>query len=56
LKGLSLLKELDGGYETGPKTESERDAHRLRPQRNPEIAEEIKIFGKEKRNGAEQSS
>ena len=37
LKELSLLKELDTGYEAEPKTESERDAHRRRQQRHHEI-------------------
>jgi hypothetical protein len=37
LKELSLLKELDSGYEAEPKPESERDAHRRRQQRHPEI-------------------
>ena len=35
LKELSLLKELDSGYEAGNKTEAERDAHRVRQQRHP---------------------
>jgi hypothetical protein len=36
LKELSALKELDSEYEDGPKTESERDAHRSRQQRHRE--------------------
>jgi hypothetical protein len=55
LKELSLLKELDSGYEAGPKTEAERDAHRLRQQRHQEIAEEIKALADQKKNDAEQS-
>jgi len=37
LKELSLLKELDSGYEAEPKTESERDGHRRRQQRYLDI-------------------
>jgi hypothetical protein len=55
LKELSLLKELDSGYEAGPKTEAERGAHRLRQQRHQEIAEEIKALADQKKNDAEQS-
>jgi hypothetical protein len=55
LKELSLLKELDNGYEVGPKTESERDAHQRRHQRHHEIAEEIKALAAQKKNDAEQS-
>jgi hypothetical protein len=52
LKELSLLKELDSGYEAGPKTESEGDAHRRRQQRHQEITEEIKALAAQKKNHA----
>lgn len=55
LKELSLLKELDNGSEVGSKTESERDAHRLRQQRLQEITEEIKALAAQKKNDDEQS-
>jgi len=55
LKELSVIKELDGEYEVAPKTESERDAHRLRQQRHQEIGTEIKAVAEQKKNGAEQS-
>jgi hypothetical protein len=55
LKVLSVLKELDGDYEGGPKTESERDAHGLRQQRHHEIGEEIKALAEQKKNDSEQS-
>jgi hypothetical protein len=55
LKELSLLKELDCGYEAGPKTESERDADRSRQQRHQPITEEIKALAAQKKNHAEQS-
>jgi len=50
LKELSLLKELDDKYEGGPKTQSERDAHRQRQPRHQEIAEEIKALAEQKKN------
>jgi hypothetical protein len=50
LKELSVLKELDSEYETGSKTEPEREAHRLRLQKHQEIAEEIKALAKQKKN------
>jgi len=55
LKELSLLKELDSGYEVGKKTKAERDAHRLRRQRHREIAEELKVLAEQKKRGAEPS-
>lgn len=55
LKELSVLKKLDSEYEDSPKTESERDAHRLRQQRHREITEEIKALAEQKNNGGEQS-
>ncbi len=55
LKEISVLKELDGEYEAGPKTQFERDAHRQRQQRHQEIAEEIKALAQQKKND-EQSS
>ena len=55
LKELSVMKELDGEYEGGPRTESERDAHRLRQQRHREVTAEIKAVAGQKKNGAEQS-
>lgn len=55
LKELSVLKELDSEYEDSRKTESEREAHRLRQQRHHEIAEEIKALAEQKKNGSEQS-
>lgn len=55
LKELSLLKELDCGYEAGPETESERDAHRRRQQRHQEITEEIKAIAAQKKNRDEPS-
>jgi predicted transcriptional regulator len=55
LKELSVLKELDSEYEDGPKTESDRDAHRLRQIRHREITEEIKALAERKKNGGEQS-
>jgi hypothetical protein len=50
LKELSLLKELDARYEAGLKTESEREAHRLRQERHREITEEIKALAEQKKN------
>jgi hypothetical protein len=50
LKELSVLKELDSEYETGSKTEPERETHRLRQQKHQEIAEEIKALAKQKKN------
>jgi hypothetical protein len=50
LKELSLLKELDAHYEAGLKTESEREAHRLRQERHREITEEIKALAEQKKN------
>jgi hypothetical protein len=55
LKEISVLKELDSEYEAGPKTQSQRDAHRQRQQRHQEIAEDIKALAEQKKNG-EQSS
>lgn len=50
LKELSVLKELDSEYEGSLKTESERDAHRLRQQRRHAIAEEIKALAAQRKN------
>ncbi len=49
LKELLLLKELDIQYAAGPKSESERDAHRLRQQRHQEITEAIKALAEQKK-------
>jgi hypothetical protein len=56
LKELSLLKELDSGYEAGLKTEAERDAHRVRQQRHQEIGEELKALAEQKKRDAEPSA
>jgi hypothetical protein len=56
LKELSLLKELDARYEAGLKTESEREAHRLRQQRHQEIAEEIKALADQKKSDGAKSA
>ena len=55
LKELSVLKQLDGEYESGSKTESDADAHRQRQQRHHEITEEIKALADQKQNGSERS-
>lgn len=44
LKELSLLKELDRGYEAGSKSEAERTDHEVRQKRHGEIAQEIKAI------------
>jgi hypothetical protein len=48
LKELSILKELDNHYESGPKTEPDCAAHRLRQQRHQEIGAEIKALAEQK--------
>jgi hypothetical protein len=53
LKELSVLKQLDSEYEAAPKTETERENHRLREQRQKEIAEQIKALAEQKKNDAE---
>ena len=55
LKELSVLKQLDSEYESGSKTNPDRDAHRQRQQRHQEITEEIKALASQKKNDAEQS-
>jgi len=50
LSELSMLKKLDGDCEGRFETEAERDAHRLRRQRQQEIAEEIKALGKREKS------
>jgi hypothetical protein len=55
LNELSMLKVLDTEYESGPKTEPERKAHRRRRQRHQEITERIKSLAEGKKNGAEES-
>jgi hypothetical protein len=55
LQELSMLKELDGRYQTGPKTESEQEAYLARQQRHQEIAEEIKALAVHKKSGADPS-
>jgi hypothetical protein len=55
LQELSMLKELDGQYQTGAKTESEQEAHLERQQRHQEIAEEIKALAVHKKSGADPS-
>ncbi len=54
LKELTMLKALDGDYESGSKSGAEYDAHRLRQQRHQEINEEIKALGQQKKNDTEQ--
>ena len=49
LKELSVLKELDSGYEGGSKMGNERTAHQLRQQRHREIIEEIKALAEQKK-------
>jgi hypothetical protein len=56
LKELSMLKELDSQFESGPKTESECAAHRLRQQRHQEIGEELKALAEQKKRNAEPSA
>jgi hypothetical protein len=56
LKELSVLKELDSEYEGSLKTESERDAHRLRQQRRHAIAEEIKALAAQRKNDVGKST
>jgi hypothetical protein len=53
LKELSVLKELDIEYESGRKTQPEREAHRLRQERHLEIAVEIKALAEQKNNAAD---
>jgi hypothetical protein len=55
LKEISVLKELDSEYETGPKTQVEQNAHQQRQERHQGIAEEIKALAKEKKNDEQQS-
>lgn len=45
LKELSLLKELDGAYETGPKSEDEIKEFENRQSRRKEITDQIKALG-----------
>jgi len=49
LKELSLLKELDSGYEAGSKTGNERTEYELRQHRHREITEEIKALAEQKK-------
>jgi hypothetical protein len=56
LKELSFLKELDARYEAGFKTESEREAHRLRQQRRQEIGDEIKALADQKKSDGDKSA
>jgi hypothetical protein len=49
LKELSLLKELECGYEAGSKAGTEQTAHQLRQQRHREITEEIKAQAEQKK-------
>ena len=56
LKELSILKELDNHYESGPKTEPDCAAHRLRQQRHQEIGAEIKALAEQKKSGAQTST
>ena len=55
LKELSVLKQLDGEYESCSKTKPDMDAHRQRQQRHREITEEIKALADQKRNSSERS-
>lgn len=48
LKELSSLKTLDSEYESGSKSESEQEAHRLRQERHKEIGEEMKALAEQK--------
>lgn len=49
LKELSMLKTLDNEYESGPKSEEEQEAHRLRQQRHEEIGQEMKALAEQKK-------
>ncbi len=53
LKELSILKTLDNEYESGSKSNSEHDAHRLRQQRHQEIGDEMKALAEQKRANQE---
>jgi hypothetical protein len=55
LNELSVLKKVDGELESLPQTDAERDAHRLRHQRQQQISEEIKVLAEQKKNGFEQA-
>jgi len=48
LQELSVLKELEKEYETGPKTQPERDEHQHQLERQKQISEEIKQVAAEK--------
>ena len=50
LSELSMLKKLDGNCEGRFETEAERNAHKLRRQRQQEIAEDIKALGKREKS------
>jgi hypothetical protein len=50
LKELSLLKELDRGYEAESKTEAERNDYQLRQKRHREIGEEIQAIAEQKKS------
>jgi uncharacterized protein YdcH (DUF465 family) len=56
LNELSVLKALDAEFDALPQSEPEREAHRLRQQRQQEISEEIKGLAKQKKNGADEPS
>jgi hypothetical protein len=56
LNELSVLKTLDAEFDALPQGEPERDAHRLRQQRQQQISEEIKGLAEQKKNGADEPS
>jgi hypothetical protein len=54
LKELSVMKQLDGEYEAGPKTDSDREAYRNRQHRHQEIVEAIKNLASRKKGQPEE--
>jgi hypothetical protein len=53
LKELSVMKDLDGEYEAGTKTDVEREAYLHRQQRHREIMEAIKTVASRRKDRSE---